>query len=309
MTNPHASTAVPGIQKLSGKRVFVTGATCPLGVEICRILRGNVEGIVALVKDSEKAERYLDDADILEGRCEMVKSYRERLHECPIVIHVAGMRFASFIVRACAGHPSLARILFISSVRVHYPPELLTPVERRTMSTLEEEEKAVMTSRLPWTVLRPTLIFSPRDRSISRIVGYLSSKRVFPMPGRGNAEKQPISARDLALSVVKTLGRPETLQRSYDTPGKSVRVDEMIRVISREMNCHNHFLSVPRLSVRLLRRCAQVLGNRKYAAALQQYLRWYDSVLFSGEDAARDFAHAPHEFAQSFREQFQGDIA
>lgn len=282
-------------------RVFVTGVTSQLGREVCRILLENGVSVVGLVRNAARADGLTPGMSLVEGACEDTQVYHDVLHSCRRVIHIAGMHLAPSIIRACAGHGGLQCIAFISSTRVHFPDRLLSPAELEGKRTLLEQEANVASTSLPWTILRPTLIHSAMDRSVSRFVARIEHGRIFPLPGSGNVVRQPISAADLAVSVTMALDATTTRQEIYDVPGQDITLIDMINTIQQLVGRKAKLVRVPRFAVAAVR--ALVSGDNRLAAAGTRYLRWYEDIARDGSDAARDFGHAPRDFSVNMQEQ------
>ncbi len=293
---------------IRGERVFVTGVTSPLGVELVRLLVGGGLRVSGLVRDRYRAKNLLEKVEIIEGGCEEPDDYREPLQASAYVIHLAGMHLASWIVGACAGHDRLTRVLFISSTRVLFPDRLLSREEVSIKKILLEKEAEVSSSPLPWTILRPTLIFSPGDRSLSKLKKFMETKRYFPVPGSGRAVRQPISAMDLSESLVKALIAPAARQKIYNVPGRDVTVHEMLQTMALKTEKNVHFIHVPRMPVAVLKRGCSILGFARRSSSLIRFLRWYEDLCFSGEAAWGDFGHSPRSFEENIREQFHEHV-
>lgn len=59
-------------------------------------------------------------------------------------------------------------------------------------------EEDVRTSGLAWTIVRPTLVFGPRDILVNNIAWALRRTPVFPIAGDGRYRVQPVSVEDVA---------------------------------------------------------------------------------------------------------------
>jgi nucleoside-diphosphate-sugar epimerase len=299
---------IEGLENLAGKRVFITGITAPVGREVAGLLSSEKVSVSGLVRDRKRAADLVGRADLLEGICENLDSYREKLQASAFVIHIAGMQLAPWIIRASAGHTHLERILFVSSARVLYPDHMLSRWEASQKREMLEREGEVSSSLLPWTILRPTLIFSSRDRSISKVTKYMTNKRFFPLPGSGNAVKQPVSARDLALSIVRALLSPAAYQKIYNIPGEEITVREMLDTISLELGKRVTYIRMPRFPLAVLMKGLEIAGFERRARSLKSLLRWYRDIRFSGEPAREDFGHSPRSFRENMREQIAGEV-
>lgn len=82
------------------------------------------------------------------------------------------------------------------------------------------QEALVVNSGLPYTVLRPTLMFGWFDRKhLGWLSQFMSASPIFPIPGDGNYVRQPLYAGDfteIILACIKT--RPPS--QSYNISGK-----------------------------------------------------------------------------------------
>lgn len=293
-------------QRFAGKKVLVTGATSPLGAEICRRLLEQGATVTALVRNEVRAKRLIPGTQLVHGFCEDPGGFHDAARECSIVVHVAGMAHASSIIRACAGHPNLERALFISSTRVHFPDRLLSADERALKRVFVSEEDNVVSTWLPWTILRPSMIHAPRDRSISIFIDRIERGRVFPLPGDGTTIRQPISAVDLAKSVVDALGSRKTLRQSYDVPGREITVIDIVNTIQQVVGRKVGIVRIPRFPVVMVRELCSALGAKRQEHSATRFLRWFEDLRWDGMAAEHDFGHAPRDFAVNAREHVAG---
>ena len=279
-----------------GKRVFITGITSPVGSEIAGLLMKAGGEVAGLVRNKTGSYPNLENVEIIEGDCENPKSYRKQIQSSDFIVHIAGLHLSSEIIRSCAGHD-------------HYPDHLLSVTELTGKSMLLEKERDISTSLLPWTILRPTLIYSSGDRSFSRVRRFMATRRAFPVPGNGKATRQPISARDLAVSTVNVLLSPATHQKKYNVPGEKISVRKILEILGEEMGLDVKLINVPELPVKMLKRTCELFGFDKYGASLTSFMRWYHAFDWPGGAAADDFAHSPRSFRQNVREQIAGEGA
>jgi nucleoside-diphosphate-sugar epimerase len=106
------------------------------------------------------------------------------------------------------------RAVFVSTTAIY------TSLPARSRAVRVCAERAVASSRLTWTIVRPTMIYgSARDRNISRLLRFLRRSPIFPVVGRGRALQQPIHVDDLAEAIVGVLDSTATEGRSYDLGG------------------------------------------------------------------------------------------
>lgn len=95
--------------------------------------------------------------------------------------------------------------------------------ERHWFRAKWRAEEAVRGSGMTWTIVRPTWVYGPRDRSLNRFVGFARRLPVVPMTNRGRQLLAPVFVDDVARLVADSLddraaddqvfelGGPETL--------------------------------------------------------------------------------------------------
>lgn len=87
-------------------------------------------------------------------------------------------------------------------------------------SSKAKAEALVADSGLDWTILKPSLQFGEGDGFFNIVAGLVRmSPGLVPVPGRGRARFQPIHTDDVAAIVVRALGDPTTIGRSFELGG------------------------------------------------------------------------------------------
>jgi len=71
---------------------------------------------------------------------------------------------------------------------------------------------------LPWTILRPSIIFGADDRFLNMFSGLMSLLPVVPL-ARANARFQPIWVEDVARAIATVLGNPRCFGQAYELCG------------------------------------------------------------------------------------------
>lgn len=108
----------------------------------------------------------------------------------------------------------IRRAVFVSTTAV------LTRLPVRSKPIRLAAEAAVRNSGLPWTLLRPTMIYgSARDRNMCRLLRHLKRWRVVPLAGRGAALQQPVHVEDVAHAIVASAASASAAGREYVVSG------------------------------------------------------------------------------------------
>ena len=180
------------------------------------------------------------------------------------------------------------RAVFIGSTAI------FTRLPAASRAVRLEAERAVGSSRLAWTIVRPTMIYGThRDRNISRLLRALSRWPVFPVCGDGLW--QPIYVEDLADAVLAALASPRTLGRAYNLAGATpLRFSHLVRTAARALGRNVVLVPVPL-------RLAVVAARLTRVVSPEQVLRLAEDKAFDYSEATRDFSFSPRSFEEGVR--------
>lgn len=244
-------------------KVFVTGGTGFVGSHLVEALLDRGDHVVCLVRDPAKAARLFAGrrpATVV-GTLQDERALREGLRGADVVYHLAGLTAARsraeyFQVNAeatgrlvrLAAHeaPALTRFVYVSSLaaagparkgRVRTEPEPPRPVSNYGRSKRAGEE-AVLASDLPWTIVRPPMVYGPRDTELARVFT-IARWGIVPVFGDPGQELSLIHARDLASALLAATA-PSTLGKAYFAAHPAVvtsagLVEAIARAVQRAM--------------------------------------------------------------------------
>jgi uncharacterized protein YbjT (DUF2867 family) len=85
-------------------------------------------------------------------------------------------------------------------------------------------ERALAESGVPHAIVRPTLVFGPRDLLVNNIAWILRRFPVFVVPGDGSGRVQPVSAEDVARIAVTATGTVDAAGPEAYSFGELVRL-------------------------------------------------------------------------------------
>jgi NADH dehydrogenase len=211
------------------KPVLVTGANGLVGIHTCRELTKSGWQVRALIRDPARAAMALGQlpVEFRVGDVRDATALRGSLNGCGAVVHLAAIAIekkdetytdsntaATERLISAARAENVQRIIFMSQngadSRSPYP----------FLHSKGVAQDSIRTSRLQWTVLRPSVIFGPEDQFVN-VLGRLIklTPKIFPLPGGGTARFQPIAVADVARVVRLSLEKKETVHQSYDLGG------------------------------------------------------------------------------------------
>jgi len=176
--------------------------------------KGDVRCFVRPNSDVQKIKEH--GYELVYGDLNDLKSLRIAMSECDALINIASLGFehAPGIVRT-AKEAGIKRAIFISTTA------LFTQLNADSKSVRKQAEDCIKTSKLEWTILRPTMIYgSPDDRNMIRLIRFLDRFPFIPIFGSGNYLQQPVYVEDVAKSIEAVLFNKETINTEYNISGK-----------------------------------------------------------------------------------------
>jgi uncharacterized protein YbjT (DUF2867 family) len=118
-------------------------------------------------------------------------------------------------------------------------------------------EQAVAAGGLPYTILRPSLLFGEGDEFLNTLAGLVRVFPVVPVVGSGRNRFQPIAAEDVARCVALALERPDLDGQTLEIGGpQELSYLEVLRLVARTLGKRRWRVNLPvwfmRLNVALL---------------------------------------------------------
>lgn len=245
---PHAA--------IRSKPVVVTGASGLVGTHVCTELAGAGWKIRAIVRDARKAAHRLGHLpiEVRVGDIRNADSMRSALAGAGSIVHLAAIAIeqkgetyadtnteATRILLNAAEAESIPRLVYMSQ----NGSDSKSPYAFLRSKGIAED--AVTSSRLNWTVLRPSVIFGPEDEFINVLARLVRlSPVVFPLPGGGVARFQPVAVGDVARAVARVLGDESSIGKSYALGGPTpLTLKQMTERILIAMNTSRALVGIP----------------------------------------------------------------
>jgi nucleoside-diphosphate-sugar epimerase len=218
-------------------KVLVTGATGFVGSHLVEALLRRGEEVTALVRSPQKAHRLAQlGVRQVAGDLRHPGAVAEAVKEQDVIYHVAGLIAArssrefyqanreatAALVRQAEAVPSPPRFVLVSSLAAAGPAapgqpltgaEPPRPVTEYGRSKLAGEE-VVRASGLDWRIIRPPMVYGPRDVEIFRIFR-LAARGIVPLFGDGSQELSAIYGPDLAEALVAAATAPAGARRAF----------------------------------------------------------------------------------------------
>lgn len=217
-------------------KALVTGATGFVGSHVAEALRQRGDDITALARSPRKAEPLTAiGARVVAGDLHDAVALQRAVEGQDVVYHVAGLvaarSEAEFLranregtenVVAAMEREGVSRLVLVSSLAAAGPAprgaplsgdEPARPVTAYGRSKLAAEQ-TVRRSGLSWSIVRPPIVYGPRDREVLKVFR-LARLRIAPVFGDGAQELVAVHAGDLAAALIAVATSPASRGRTY----------------------------------------------------------------------------------------------
>ncbi|QEM66840.1 complex I NDUFA9 subunit family protein [Geobacter sp. FeAm09] len=245
-------------------RVFIAGGTGFVGEHVSRELlrRGHQLRLLmhrrgAVSAGVEQVEGDVTRPDTFEqamGGCDAVMNLVGIIREFP----GKGVTFERLHVQAtanmlaAASRAGIRRYVQMSALGTR--PDAVSAYHR----TKFRAEELVRASGLDWTILRPSLIFGPKDAFVGMLARQVRLAPVVPVIGSGAYRLQPIHGDDVARCFALALELPATIGQCFELCGNDrLRYVDLLDAVAAALGKPAPFK--PRLPLGLMKLAIPVL--------------------------------------------------
>lgn len=248
--------------------ILVTGGTGFVGRHLVPRLRKEGVPLRIIARDPERARSFAGaGVELLQGDISDPASLRRAAAGAERIIHLVGIiqegkdiTFRSVHVEgtmnvlAAAKRAGVRQFFFQSALGTRR--DAASAYHR----TKWEAEELVRRSGLPWTILRPSLIYGPGDLFTMRLAEMMRMSPVLPVIGSGRSKVQPLYIDDACSCILKAVASDEFLNRTFEVGGpEQLTYEEVTRAVADAMGIRRPVLRLPFLLMRTLARTAEAV--------------------------------------------------
>jgi len=245
-------------------RVFVTGATGFVGRTVVQALRAEGYVVRCLVRrGSEPDLRGVGAIERVEGDVLSPQTLEEGMAGCEAVVHLVGIirehvpTNTTFYRVHVQGTGNVVAAAASVGVRRYIHMSALGAREgarSRYHQTKWAAEEAVHACSLPWTIVRPSVIYGRGDGFVSLLVRVVRRLPIVPLIGGGRL--QPVPVEQVAQGVARALALPAAVKQTYEVGGPDrVTLGELVDLIGKVLGRRRILkVNVPRSVVRVATR-------------------------------------------------------
>ena len=202
-----------------------------------------------------------DQVEYVSGRTTRPDGLAEKMEGCEtvinfvgIIVEVRGATFERVHVEGVnnlleeAKRAGVKRFIHISALGTSDKPV------SEYFRTKHRAEEMIKASGVPYTILRPSLVFGPEDKFFNMLKPMLYSP-IVPVVGTGQTKFQPIWVEDVASCIVKLVGSEKPLDGVWEIAGpEQFTFDEMLDKMADALDL------APRLKVHIPAGCMRPLA-------------------------------------------------
>jgi nucleoside-diphosphate-sugar epimerase len=274
-------------------RILVSGASGFIGSGLVEALTRKGYEVSALMRQSASSQ-YLKDLQFtrITGDLRDMDSLKRACVGVDMVIHLAGLtsaknreEFFKFnaqgtknIAAAASESPSVKRFVYVSSLAAAGPSVGLAPKtetdpdhpvsfygESKLRGELYLEE---LKGKLPYIVIRPPMVYGPRDKNIFLFFKSIQKNWMPILPSKsttGHKYYSSIHVDDLIQSLVLSASAPEALfktgEKFFVSDGNIYTYERIMGIIATELKVKPIRLKIPASVVGAISKAGTILGK------------------------------------------------
>lgn len=267
--------------------ILVTGGTGFVGSHLINRLKKDGFPVRAIVRNPEKA-RLLKNigVDVVRGDIDDISSLDAAMNGIEKVVHLVGIiqegqgfTFKSVHVEGTENLLAAAKKAGIKQFFYQSALGARPNARSRYHKTKWEAEELVRASGIPYTILRPSLIYGRGDQFTMRLSEAVKISPVLPIIGSGKAKVQPIFIEDAVACIAKAVAGDAFLNKVYEIGGpEQLTYEEVTKAIAEAMGIKRPMLHMPMFFMRTMAKAAEAVLTKPPITTEQLLLLQEDNI-------------------------------
>lgn len=267
--------------------ILVTGSTGFVGSHLISRMRQEGIPVRALVRNPEKARKLAESGvELAQGDISDRASLERAVAGVERVIHLVGIIQEEPGVTFHGVHVEGTENILLASKKAgvrhfFYQSALGTRPAAKSEyhKTKWEAEELVRKSGIPYTILRPSLIYGPGDKFTLRLAEMIKLSPVLPILGPGRSKVQPIYIDDVTVCIVKAVTSDAFFNEIYEIGGpEQLTYEEVTRAIAEAMGISRPALHIPFPLLKPMARVLETLVARPPVTSDQLIMLQEDNI-------------------------------
>ncbi len=289
--------------------ILITGATGFVGRHLVKRLQQERLAFRAVVRSPEKTGWLKDQGvEIVPGDIHDLTSLESAIKGCDRVIHLVGIiqEGKGFTFRSVhvEGTRKVLEAATKAGVKQFFFQSALGTREQAKSEyhkTKWEAEGLVKASGIPYTILRPSLIYGAGDLFTLRLAEMIRLSPVLPVIGSGRSKIQPISIDDVTACIAKAMRDEKFLNRTFEIGGpEELTYEEVTRAVADALGVKRPVMHLPLLFMKTIARFGEAVLPTAPVTADQLIMLQEDTVC-GMEDIREVFGVEPVAFREGLK--------
>ncbi len=199
-----------------------------------------------------------------------------------------------------------SQIIALSSTSLFGKAASMDPEEKRLVENIATAERQVQvnseTFRIPYTILRPTLIYDCiNDHSITFIASIMRRFGFFLVSGQAAGLRQPVHAQDVAQAIFNSIGNERVFNKSLNVAGgETITYFTMIRRIAEAVKRRARIIPCPKSILKAMLQVMRWLNLTDLSPSL--FDRMHQDLAYDSWESEQLLNLKPRGFMPEFRE-------
>ncbi len=291
--------------------ILITGAAGFLGTRLTEIALERSHRVRVFVRRPETAPRGIEQDKVFVGDMAKPETMSTAVAGVDAIIHCAAATSIGIPNYEQSRHINVeGTAALIAAARLHGQPRWIqissmsahpgsTSVYGRTKY---EADQVVHSANLPWTILRPGLIYGPGHRGlVAKTVAFMRKLPVIPVVGSGRQKIRPIFIDDMACAVLDCIALPQTIGKTYMLGGADeLEFNEFLRQLAHAHGLKRAPINLPiPLAMLIARTLAMLTPNPPIT--VDNVLGVKEAQPLENDAAIGDFGFSPRTFAEGLK--------